>query len=109
MIEVVVSRSSIVGLARSAWHIDQMGLIARMLGHGHRAMCSGGCHFKVLEESVLAQSVPAHKTDEADTESIGAGGRRRSVREHRRASKSVGECTYSKPGECWREAVCDSR
>ena len=90
------------GLARHGTSIRWARLIARMFGHGHRAMCSGGCQFEVLEESVLAQYVPAHKTDEADTEIVGAGERRRSVGERRRASKSVGECAYSKPGECWR-------
>ena len=64
----------------------------RMFGHVHRAMCSGGCQFEVLEEHVLARYVPAYKTDEADTESVGAGGRRRRVGERRRAPESVGEC-----------------
>ena len=59
-----------------------------MFGHVHRAMCSGGCQFEVLEERVLARYVPAYKTDEADMESVGAGGRRRSVGG---ASESVGE------------------
>ena len=51
-------------------------------------MCSGGCQFEVLEERVLARYVPAYKTDEADTGSVGAGGRRRSVGG---VSESVGE------------------
>ena len=28
----------------------------RMFGHVHRAMCSGGCQFEVLEEHVLSDS-----------------------------------------------------
>ena len=58
-------------LARHGTSIRWARLIARMFGHGHRAMCSGGCQFEVLEERVLARYVPAHKTDEADTESVG--------------------------------------
>ena len=46
----------------------------RMFGHVHRAMCSCGCQFEVLEEHVCARCVPAYKTDEAGTESVGAGG-----------------------------------
>ena len=32
------------------------------------------CQFEVLEEHVCARYVPAYKTDEAGTESVGAGG-----------------------------------
>ena len=39
----------------------------------------------MLEERVLARYVPAYKTDEADTESVGDGGRWRS------ATQSAGE------------------
>ena len=44
----------------------------RMFGHVHRAMCSGGCQFEVLEERVLARYVRAYKADNADTESVGS-------------------------------------
>ena len=60
-----------------------------MFGHVHRAMCSGGCLFEVLEEHVLARYVPAYKTDEADMASVGAGGLSEA---RRRAPEIVGEC-----------------
>ena len=44
------------GLARHGTSIRWARLIARMFGHGHRAVCSGGCQFEVLEERVLADS-----------------------------------------------------
>ena len=45
------------------WGVGQLGMAhrsdgpassLRMFGHVHRAMCGGGCHFKVLEEHVCA-------------------------------------------------------
>ena len=41
-------------LARHGTSIRWACLIARMFGHGHRVMCSGGCQFEALEERVLA-------------------------------------------------------
>ena len=43
-------------LDRHGTSIRWARLIARMFGHGHRAVCSGGCQFEVLEERVLADS-----------------------------------------------------
>ena len=63
-----------------------------MFGHVHRAKCSGGCQFEVLEEHVLTRYVPAYKTDEADTESVGAvGGTSEGVGGRWRALENVDE------------------
>ena len=43
----------------------------RMFGHVHRAMCSDGCQFEVLEEHVFA--CIQDKTNGASMESVGAG------------------------------------
>ena len=39
-------------LARHGTSIRWASLLAWMFGHVHRAMCSGGCQFEVLEERV---------------------------------------------------------
>ena len=64
----------------------------RMFGHVHRAMCSDGCRFEVLEEHVCA--CIQDKTNGASMESVGAGGCRRCVGERRRV-----------PGGRWRMSV----
>ena len=78
--------------ALSEGHLTELNFGVSMFGHVHRAICSGGCQSEVLEEHALTRCVPAYKTDEADMESVGAGGRRRRVGERRRAPEGVGEC-----------------
>jgi len=63
-----------------------------MFGHVHRAMCSDGRQFEVLEDHVGA--CIQDKTNGASMESVGAGGCRRCVGERRRV-----------PGGRWRMSV----
>ena len=61
-------------LARHGTSIRWASLLAWMFGHVHRAMCSDGCQFEVLEEHVCARYVPAYKTDETVVVVVGGGG-----------------------------------
>ena len=61
--------------ARHGTSIRWARLLAWMFGHVHRAMCSDGCQFEVLEEHVCA--CIQDKTSGASMESVGAGGCRR--------------------------------
>ena len=91
--------------ARHGASIRWASLLAWMFGHVHRAMCSGGCQFEVLEEHVRARYVPAYKTRQMrqarkalEPESV--GGASENVGGRRRALENVdeGRC-------CWPSAL----
>ena len=85
-----------VGQLGMAHRSDGPASSLRMFGHVHRAMCSGGCQFEVLEEHVRARYVPAYKTRQMRQarkalEPEGVRGAPESVRGRRRALENVDE------------------